>query len=56
MSKNIKCIFTNVTHIMCKLVSHPNILLKSKMGTQNGRLHVQPHEILYVHDTTLCNR
>ena len=37
MSKNIKCIFINITYIMCKLVSHPhstNFLLKSKVGTQ----------------------
>jgi hypothetical protein len=47
MSKNIKCILINITYIMCKLVSHPhctNFLLKSKVGTQNGRLHVKLHE------------
>jgi hypothetical protein len=32
---------------MCKVVSHPhstNFLLKLKVGTQNGRLHVKPHD------------
>jgi hypothetical protein len=47
MPKNIKCIFINITYIMCKLVIHPhstNFLLKSKVDTQNGRLHVKPHD------------
>ena len=47
MSKNIKCILINITYIMCKLVSYvhsTNFLLKSKVGTQNGRLHVKPHD------------
>jgi hypothetical protein len=32
---------------MCKLVSYPNcanLLLNSKVDTQNGRLHVKPHD------------
>jgi len=38
--------------------AHPaNVLLKLTVGNQNRRLHVKPHDqILYVHDTTLCNR
>jgi len=37
---------------------HPdNVLLKLTVGNQNHRLHVQLHDqILYVLDTTLCNR
>ena len=47
MYRNTKCIFINVTYIMCKLVSHTHstdVLLKSKVVTQNGRLHVKPHD------------
>jgi hypothetical protein len=49
MSKNIKCILINITHIMCKLVSYPpstNFILNSKVDTQNGRLQVKPHDQL----------
>jgi len=42
------------------LVSHShsaNLSLKLTVGTQNGELHVTPHDqILYVHDTTVCSR
>jgi len=38
--------------------AHPAIfLLKLTADIQNCRIHVKPHDhILYIHDTTLCNR
>lgn len=48
----------NIKYAICRLchLYSTTYLLKSTMGTQNGRLHVKPHDqILKVQNSALCN-